>query len=393
MRRVAVTLAALALFAACRFDPSYRDYPDPIIAVCTDGAIACRGTALTRCDANAITVLDDCGARGLACANTLGRCTPCAPGELLCDGPTVTKCTDDGQTRAPTEVCNAAAGIACRRGSCIDLCAEASEHRSNVGCEYWPVALDNVVLPDGNAAIQQYAVIVTNPQLDLAATITVEEDTAKPGDPPNVRQVLTTSLGVGQLEVLKLGPKEVDGSPPGMPNTGTGTALTRGAFRLRSTVPIIAYQFNPLENVDVRSNDATALLPTSALAGTGVSYLVAGWPQTIARSDDPRTNFGQNLRAFLTIVGTAADTKVKITPTARVIPGGPYDKGVPKGTAIEATLQPFEVLNLETGDFNADFTGSSVEADKPIVVYVGSEASDAPFYTDLSRRSCCADHL
>ncbi|MBX3231571.1 MAG: IgGFc-binding protein [Labilithrix sp.] len=394
MRRAVVLLSVGLLVAACRFDPAYRDVLEPLGATCTEGAIACRGAKLTRCDASAITVLDDCGARGLACADVLGACSFCVPGALECEGNDVMKCADDGQTRDVAERCDGAAGIACERGACVDLCADARAKRSNVGCEYWPVDLDNVVLPDGNAAIQQFAVIVTNPHPTLAATITVEEDLSAPGTPAaDPRKVLTVSLPPGQLEVIKLGPKEVDGSPPGMPNTGTGTALTRGAFRLRSTAPIIAYQFNPLENVNVRSNDATVLLPTSALAGESVRYVVAGWPQTIAQTDEPATNYGQHLRAFLTVVGTAPDTKVKITPTARVIAGGPFPQGIAKGTPIEVTLQPFDVLNLETGDFKADFTGSTVQADRAIVVYVGSEASDAPIYDVLRDRQCCADHL
>jgi hypothetical protein len=34
-----------------------------------------------------------------------------------------------------------------------------------------------------------------------------------------------------------------------------------------------------------------------------------------------------------------------------------------------------------------------VSADRPIVVFSGSEASDAPTFTSLSERRCCADHL
>jgi hypothetical protein len=56
-------------------------------------------------------------------------------------------------------------------------------------------------------------------------------------------------------------------------------------------------------------------------------------------------------------------------------------------------LQPFEVLNLETGDFNADFTGSLIDADQPVAVFPGSEASDAPYFPSLAQRFCCADHL
>lgn len=394
MRRALAATLALALAASCRFDPSYRDVPDPAANPCTDGVVECRGTGLTRCDNGQPVVLDDCGARGQVCAPNLLKCTPCMPNEGTCDGFDVLRCTEDGQTRTKVETCNADKGFACRRGTCTNLCEEATRNKSNVGCEYWAVDLDNAVTNQGNAALQQYAVIVSNPQPDLAARVTVEEDTASPGEPAKLRVIGEASVGIRHLEIFRLGPKEVDGSPVDQPNGGTHTALTRGAFRLRSDVPIVAYQFNPLENVNVFSNEATLLLPAAALGGGGGrTYVVAGWPQTIATSQDPATNFGLDLRAFLTVVGTRPDTRVKIKSTARVVPGGPFSAGIAKGGEAEVVLQPFDVLNLETGDFNADFTGTLIDASGPVAVYVGSEASDAPDFATLASRSCCADHL
>ncbi len=394
-RKLGVTAAAIGLLtaASCRFDPAYRDFPEPVAQVCTEGVVECRGASLVRCEQNVPVVLDDCGARGQACAPQFLKCTPCLPGELTCEGASVLQCEPDGQRRTPIETCDGDRGYACRRGICTQLCEEATRQKSNIGCEYWPVDLDNAVTNQGNAALQQFAVIVSNPQPDLAARVTIEEDIAKPGEPANVRVVGTASVGVRRLEIFKLGPKEVDGSTTDRPNEGTHTALTRGAFRIRSDVPIVAYQFNPLDNVNVFSNEAALLLPTAALGGSGRAYVVAGWPQTIARSDDPGGNFNTDLRAFLTIVGTAPDTKVHLKTTARIVPGGPFPKGVPKGAEVDAVLQPFEVLNLETGELNADFTGSTIDTTAPIAVYVGSEASDAPFFTTLAERSCCADHL
>lgn len=385
-------IASLAI-VACRFDPSYRDYVEPALATCVSGSIECRGTALTRCDDEVPIVIEDCAAKSEACAPALKRCTPCLPGETSCDLDRVLRCEEDGQKRTPIETCDLESGVACRRGACIQLCQEAGRNRSNVGCEYWPVDLDNAVTTQGNAALQQFAVIVSNPQPDIVAKVTVEEDLATPGNPPNLRVVGTATVGVRRLEVFKLGPKEVDGSRPDAPNSGTGTALSRGAYRIRSDVPIVAYQFNPLDNVNVFSNDATLLLPTAALNSSGRSYVVAAWPQTIATSENPATNFGLDLRAFLTIVGTTPDTKIHLKSTARVIPGGPFGDGIPKGGEVDVTLQPFEVLNLETGEFNADFTGSIIDSTAPVVVYVGSEASDAPFFETLASRACCADHL
>lgn len=393
--RAAAIGVAVVVASACQFDPSYRDVPDARPA-CTEGALACQGKVLERCTGAAFAPLDDCGARGLVCSNRLGRCAACEPGTTRCDGATVLTCNVDGAGEARGETCDASKKIACRGGACVNLCTLAETNRSNVGCEYWAVDLDNAVTSSGSAAAQQFAVVVSNPQPDLPAKIVVEEDLAKPGEPARTRVVAEAVVSPRNLEVLKLGPKEVDGSAEGTFDTGPGTALSRGAYRVTSDVPIVAYQFNPLENANVFSNDASQLLPVPALTGSSQGgYVIAGWPQTIARSEDPAQNFGTDLRAFLAIVGTRPDTRVTVRTTARIVSGGPsfLPQGTPKGGTIEVTLQPFEVLNLETGDFNADFTGTIVTADKPVVAFPGSEASDAPFFSTLAERQCCADHL
>ena len=384
----------VVLAASCRFDPAYRDVPDPGAVPCTEGVVECSGPSLTRCSGGVRIALDSCGARGLVCAPGLLRCTACLPRAASCDGFDVLRCGDDGQTTTKVETCNAEKGIACRLGLCKNLCESAAREHSNVGCEYWAVDLDNAVTSQGNAAAQQYAVVVSNAEPDLVATVTVDEDTAASGTPQQVRTVATARIGPRSLEVFKLGPKEVDGSAPGTFNTGTHTALTRGAYRVRSDVPIVAYQFNPLENANVFSNDASLLLPTPALGGGGGrSYVIVSWPQTIATSENPAQNFGTDLRAFLAIVGTQPDTKVHIKSSARIVGGGPIPGGVARDGELDVTLQPFDVLNLETGDFNADFTGTLIDASGPVAVHVGSEASDAPFFSTIAGRSCCADHL
>jgi hypothetical protein len=404
-RRQGAVVAALAATAvivtACHFDPAYRDIAENL-SPCTEGVTECRSSLLTTCENDQVVVKDDCGARGFSCSPTLLACTPCAAGSTKCDGQNVMRCDDQGQSFVQSDTCDTTKGIACRTGVCVQLCTEAAMKRSNVGCEYWGVDLDNAVTSQGNAAAQQYAVVLSNPQPDLYAHVTVEEDDAQPGQPANIRVVGTATVTPQNLEVFKLGPREVDGSTDGTFNTGAGTALTRHAYRIRSDVPIVSYQFNPLENVNVFSNDASQMLPTEALTSGGRAYVVAGWPQTIAISDIAAQNFGINLRAYLAIVGTQPNTHVHVMTQARIIPGAvsatPVSApiaplGVPAGGTLDATLQPFEVLNLETGDFNADFTGSLIDSDGPVAVYVGSEASDAPFYNSLAERSCCADHL
>jgi hypothetical protein len=201
----------------------------------------------------------------------------------------------------------------------------------------------------------------------------------------------------GALEVFELERREVDGSSKEGLNDGTHTAVTSNAYRISSSHPIIAYQFNPLENFNVFSNDASLLLPTSAV---GREYTVVGWPQTIGDSDNPDQDFDsttsdEDLRAFLTIIGTEENTSVTVTmgdDVERVVGAGPVPE-LRRGGEVTLDIGPFDVINLETAGFNADFTGTRIVASEPVTVFIGSEASDVPVFGTYATRRCCADHL
>src|SRR5208337_2159785 len=125
--------------------------------------------------------------------------------------------------------------------------------------------------------------------------VKVYQDDSAPGAPNAPYEVATATIAPYNLQVFKLGPREVDGSPPGQFNTGSNTALTRHAYKIVTDFPVSVYQFNPLDNVNVFSNDASLLKPREALEpylpGMQTQYVVAGWPQTIAITDDQNTNF------------------------------------------------------------------------------------------------------
>lgn len=405
---VAALLALGGALAPSCFDRSTRwqalDAPPPP-PLCPAGQIRCGAGMLQRCDDTgaglAWVTLDDCVAQGLVCASPDLGCRQCYPNQNGCDGQDVVACNPDGSFGAVLGTCDPSVGEACRAGACPDLCDLAGEQRSNVGCEYWAVDLDNAMIDaTSNAAAQQFAVVVSNPQPDVPVQVRIFQDDGAPGDAPAPVEIGGAVIAPLNLQVFKLGPREVDGSPEGEFNTGTHTALTRHAFKIVSDFPVVAYQFNPLENVNVFSNDASLLKPREALTYDvgvmGTAYVVAGWPQTIAHTDDPDTNFNPNnptnLRAFLTVVGTVDNTAVRVRTTTAVVGGGPVP-ATPAHSWIEVTLGAFDVLNLETADFNADFTGSVVQADAPVAVFTGGEASDAPHFETLSTRRCCADHL
>lgn len=401
-RKLANALALLAVTtaAACTFDRAYRQAA--IVAetpLCDVGALRCAQDALEECvpglDGRAgFATKIDCAASQQTCASPALGCRVCVPGAATCAGPTLSRvdtCRADGSGWDAGPECTGQ-GQACRGGVCGDLCSIAAAQRSNVGCEYWAAQLDNARISQSqNATAQQYAVVVSNPQRDVAADVTVELDDAAPGEPADVRVVAKARVLPQNLEVFLLGPRWVDGAVDTAGTGETHTAVTRAAYKITSNVPIVAYQFNPLDNVNVFSNDASLLKPVEAIAGAA-RYVVAGWPQTIAVDDDPDKNFNLNLRNFLTIVGTRARTSVTVKTTAAIVGGGPVP-AVPVGGTLNYTLDPFEVLNLETGGFHADFTGSIIEASDAVVVFSGSEASDAPHWDRFSQRSCCADHL
>ncbi len=402
---------ALLLPLSCEFDPSTRWYPPPPPPIqpppCLTGEQRCALHILQICEDDTAgeaswQVADDCGNKGEVCAGGLLKCTPCLPDSLGCQDRQVIRCDPNGAVSEVLETCDSEAGLACRNGACVNLCGEAATKRSNLGCEYWAVDLDNAMIDDTkNAAAQQFAVVVSNPHHDVAAHVSITQDDATPGESHAPRLMAEAVIAPLNLRVFKLGPREVDGSAEGTFNTGTHTALTRHGYKIESDFPVVSYQFNPLENVSVFSNDASLLKSREAITYNSdgqlaLAYVVASWPQTIAVTGDPNTNFNPaypiNLRSFLTVVGTTDDTMVRVRPTTNVIAGGPI-AATKAGEALEIQLDAYDVLNLETADFLADFTGSTIEASEPVAVFVGGEASDAPHFTTLLERRCCADHL
>src|SRR5207244_7767252 len=79
------------------------------------------------------------------------------------------------------------------------------------------------------------------------------------------------SVAAGQVQAIL--PQAPPASIPDQSLDGTGKA--RKAYKVTSDLPIVAYQFNPLDNVDVFSNDASLLIPRTAF---DVEYYAFSWP-------------------------------------------------------------------------------------------------------------------
>ena len=337
-------------------------------------------------------VEEDCAASLQVCDDHLW-CVACHPGELRCTGDAlgVERCRADGTGFEPDHTCNTDHGEACRRAQCVVLCTDDSVAHTNIGCEYYGVDLDNIVETGGrSAASQQYAIVIRNPDPSLTVRVAINRFNAMPGQPPMLERLESRVIPPRDLEVFNLPAREVDCSTVAGLNDGTGTCLSSRAYRVTSNYPVIAYQFNPLSNVGVFSNDASLLIPSNSL---DANYMYNGWPQQWSVTTNPDTNGSEEIRSFMTIVGTVAGTRVRVTPTADIIPGGPLHMRQRAGTPFDVVLGPFDVLNLETGSFLGDFTGSLVSADHPVAVFAGTECSDVPYWTTISGRQPACDHL
>jgi hypothetical protein len=238
---------------------------DAAVPACAFGSVTCDGTTALECTPSGLS-RRSCR-EGQVCAEGLG-CVACKPYASWCDGDLPRRCSADGTEWVAGTRCTGELSCDGQTGECVNLCARAASSKSYVGCEYWPVTLGNSVSKEF-----EFAVVVSNPQ-SVAADYTLEGEAGFSS---------RGSIPARSTQTLRL-PWQALG----------GLAYTGTAYHLVTTLPVIAYQFSPLEYAkagdcvspehdDMRgdrrcfsfSNDASLLLPTPALTGT---YMISSRP-------------------------------------------------------------------------------------------------------------------
>lgn len=346
------------------------DYAGQEFAVCIPGTVkGCSDDNFGRVTCNqegsGFEVVS-CGEDSLCLDSKVG-CTKCKPGNKKCqDDDTVLRCDETGSGYVVAEECNGSAtGRICQIGSCVKLCDINAKLHSYIGCEYWGADLDNAFVPGGesgflDAAGSQYAIVVANTSLKYAATVKVYNNEGEVTKDSKGEPFPTDPIQPMGLRIFNLPRRDVN-----------STVKAPLAYRVVASIPITAYQFNPLENVGVFSNDASILLPSHVL---GKYHIVMTREQTF-----------QELKGYLTVIGVypGEETQVSITVTAPTLADNGI-KHLEPGDTYTTTLKQFDVLNIETDAYGADLTGSIVLANHPVVVFGGSEASNAP-----NTNHCC----
>lgn len=407
------------------------DTVDTALPECSDGNHRCNASTYEVCTGGHWSTQEDCP---VACSDMLG-CVSCNPGTSVCEGGDVHACDAGGNVGGVTAACTGA--DICQNGACVDACMDAATNRSYVGCEYWAVDLDNAVevidvqgslncsltpgvknvttsvcANSGNTAVagqcdppgntcptgftcksvgvcvldaehSPFAIVVSNPQpRDVAVTVTGPMGTS-----------FTRTVAAGQVQALL--PQPLTGAALIPDQSIDGTGLAKKAYKVTSTLPIVAYQFNPLDNVNVFSNDASLLIPTAAF---DTDYYAMSWPTTDRRTPAPGTH---DYYGYISVVAAQDGTQIEVTPTA-AIQASATQAAIPAGTPTTFTLNAHDVLTLQAAAVanGGDLTGTRIKAINatiPFGVYGGHEAmgfgESAPPDQTHSAGPCCADHI
>ncbi len=324
---------------------------------CEAGKKVCSGLTVRQCkeDGSGFVEVETCSDEQ-KCLN--GACVTCYPGALQCAGNFVQRCDANGVWKNEQD-CNAS-GENCAVGKCVSACFSDPKYASNTGCDYWAVDMDNHY--DANNG--PFAVVIANLS-DKASDVSI---VTKDSMTAPSAQVAKKTVQPGTLEIFDLPQRNM--AIPG---------LHWSAFRIQATAPIVAYQFNPLENVDVFSNDASLLIPANTFGTEYIAMsrfeLLGGGPNDTAIP----------YRGAISVVASKENTTVSVTPTIKTQAGGGIQTMSP-GQTYTYTLQPFQVLNIKSDQNGGDLTGTEITADKPVAVFSGHEAA-------VTSDRCCADHL
>ncbi|MBA3499891.1 MAG: IgGFc-binding protein [Myxococcota bacterium] len=424
--RGSVVLVLVALFG-CGPTTRNNNNTDGTGPECeSDGAHRCVGSTYQVCTDKMWATQEDCA---VTCVEGIG-CAQCQPGMGVCKDGNVHSCDASGNVGGQTEACTGS--NICDGGVCVNACDTAAMNKSYTGCEYWAADLDNAVEvmgvqgsascaapgiknvtlqacgnagntavagtcdPPGNtcptnftcksmnvcileAQTAPFAVVVSNPQ-SRAVNVTV---TAASG------ATFTQMIAAGQVAALM-----PQAAPHSIPDQSLdGTSKENKAYKLVSDLPIVAYQFNPLDNVNVFSNDASLLIPRTAYDS---EYYVMSWPTLSRRTPTGGKN---DYHGYLSIVAWEDNTVIEVTPKAAVRASA-TQPAIAANTPTQFTLAKHDVLTLQAAPPMGDLTGTKVRAVNGTTtfgVFGGHEATGFGEMTPPNNTNiagpCCADHL
>jgi IgGFc binding protein len=268
-------------------------------------------------------------------------------------------------------------------GMTSGACAAAVETKQSIGCEYYATYMDTFATTKDKSCFAAFVANIGDEPVHIevaygGAELPVADFTRIPsGSGPALAYApfdAEAGLPPGEVAILFLSGLDGEGSvfeapcpvpsavPSGVPvvnDIHVGVTGIGKSFRIRTDLPVVAYQINPYGGGRAAVTGASLLLPTSTW---DTSYVAVN-----AYGPGPGS-------PSLNIVAAADHTKVSFVAVADVAGGG----GIPAGPA-GATLS-FELGRGEHAQLTelGELTGSLVSADKPIGFMAGHQCMDIP---------------
>lgn len=243
---------------------------------------------------------------------------------------------------------------------CMTPCEKAAFDRSSVGCIYYGI--------DTNTLGGPYAMSVSNIDPGRTANVVVEQKQSSGG---------WAAIAGGSFSVP---PRSLQTVTPPRAAVDGSTMAVNGVYRITSDLPVIAYQFAPIDGSASYLSDASLLLPASAL---DKYYIVPAWPRGAADQGSPADGWPANIQ-ITPIDGGATVTVTSTTATAAggvpaLTPGVPQAFDIAEGDYLQLTVAAFE----------GNFEGTYIEATAPVAVFTSNNCANVPDST----AACCCEHL
>jgi hypothetical protein len=238
-----------------------------------------------------------------------------------------------------------------------ETCDQALAGESSVGCTFYGVDMDS-----SDDALQ-YAIAAANVQQAVPANVSVQ--TRQGGAWVDVQ---------GPVQVAPLSLHEFLLGDLHQENTGIRVA---GAYRVVSDVPIVAYQFSPVNGAVSFLSDASMLYPVPTW--DSINHVI----NVRFASSSPGAGY-----PYVTIVGSVDGTNVAFTAQNATTAGA----GIPAaaaGQTINFTLNDGDVATLVAANQVNTLSGSRIVTDMthPVAVLPGHTCVNIPDHV------CCCDHL
>ncbi|MCA9701258.1 MAG: IgGFc-binding protein, partial [Myxococcales bacterium] len=236
-----------------------------------------------------------------------------------------------------------------------ETCEQAEAGETSVGCLFYTVDLDS------NVDFTPFAAVVANVQSEGQASVTLER---------KLDGVWTVLEGPVAIDALDLHTFTV-ADDFHLENSGINPG---GAYRISADLPVIAYQFNPIDGQKSYLSDASLLYPVSSWDHHNqiVNYADAS----------------EMANPFITIAAAHDGTAITVTPAVATA-GGPGVPAAAAGESVQILLDAGDSAVVEPVDTHADLSGTRVDSDPqtPVAVFAGHGCANIP------AEACCCDHL